>query len=684
MGLINITSDVKEASRIIVDSMLAVRPPIEIEYRPYTYQEAISYTGMMIVDVKKIYPEAKKGNKVYIGMNLVSSDDYSAAITVSNHTKVFVDGTELKNKHDWEGGRHISYYFDVKEGENAVVFLCECVNDDEFKVEFAPTTAHYPFMWAKDYLLHLGVFLPIPEFSAEEGVGVSALLANDEELPVDKIEYVWPSIVRSDKILDFDQIFQGETGHIVYALTYSKEDTVLSLGCDSDVKVFVNKTERILSDTIQLKKGDELLLKIIRQNGCFGKIEYGNAEIGIPFLHSNRNGSDKWLTLGAFGNEKSTDMKYGPELNIQFDTPYRNAEWKEIYWKLSHKDDTIRPYLDSFFYGQWFYPIMIGHYGILQTAFMLDDSRYYEYFIESIRTMAKYFNYINYEPKKMFSPTFMGRAASLICLDNIGTMGMNMCELYRLTGDDKALYCIRVFADKIKENILTFDDGTYRRSDTMWADDMFMSCPFLVRAGLILDDKSYFEECIRQVEGFCKKLYMPDKKLFSHIFFVEENCPNKIAWGRGNGWIFASLADMIEHMPKDTVGYDKLVDIFKNFAEGLLQYQAESGLWHQVLDHKDSYEETSGTALFLWGISKGIKCGILSAGKYVECVKAAYKGILRDKIDEEGNVYGVCRGSGRSMDVEYYKQLAELKNDDHGTGLILTAFSAYQEIEELL
>jgi hypothetical protein len=58
----------------------------------------------------------------------------------------------------------------------------------------------------------------------------------------------------------------------------------------------------------------------------------------------------------------------------------------------------------------------------------------------------------------------------------------------------------------------------------------------------------------------------------------------------------------------------------------------------------------------------------------------AYNGLLDKKVSATGNVYDVCRGSSNSKDVEYYMNLAAIDNDDHGTGVILTAISEMLKI----
>lgn len=226
-------------------------------------------------------------------------------------------------------------------------------------------------------------------------------------------------------------------------------------------------------------------------------------------------------------------------------------------------------------------------------------------------------------------------------------------------------------------NIPRFNDGTFYRGTTMWADDVFMSCPFLARLGSITGNTFYYEECARQLAGFKKRLYRENKKIFSHIFFVEEQQPNEISWGRGNGWIFISLADLLTQLPEETQGYDMLLSLFREFAQGILAQQDKTGLWHQVMDRPTSYLETSCTGMFLLGMCKGMRCGWLPRSEFEEPARRALQGLLTHSIDKDGNVYGVCKGSGCSMDPVYYDELDMVKNDDHGTGIILSALAEF-------
>ena len=84
--------------------------------------------------------------------------------------------------------------------------------------------------------------------------------------------------------------------------------------------------------------------------------------------------------------------------------------------------------------------------------------------------------------------------------------------------------------------------------------------------------------------------------------------------------------------------------------------------------------------MFMLGLCRGIKNGWLGRDTYMPYVERAYMGLLNKKISSTGNVYDVCRGSSNSKMVEYYMNLGAIDNDDHGTGVILTAISEMMKI----
>jgi len=672
-----VTTDCKEIIRKIANHLIEMHPRGELVYRPYRKNEICYDQGIwkpMMVNLKKLYPDARKGNVVYVGTILDSVAAYDVNLHITGNVKAIYHGETVYDyvKAGNEDGKG-SCTIHLEKGENFILFMVRCEKAENFELQFLASVPPFRF-WARDYILHVRATSPIPCFKGEDGVGISALYEREQDF--DGV-YVYPRLEGQSDEICFNRIYPDAVGVCAYAMTTALDDTILHLKAFSEQRVQVNGKE-VAGEKIEVQKGDIILVKSFRGDK-WGFIFEKSAAIGIPFLKSARERGDKWLIIGTFGEETGANLPYGPELGIQFTDAYITAEQKMAFWKLNAADDYIRPYMDTCFYSQWFYALMVGHYGLLQAAKSLDERSFLAYFVDSMQEMAKFHHYISYEKQEFGYPTFLQKGMELDNLDSIGTMGMNLCELYRLKPTPETLYCIELLAAAARNNIPRLKDGTYCRPRDMWSDDTFMSCPFLVRVGLIKQEDWYFREVVRQLLGFKQRLWMEDQKVFSHIYFHKDETANRIPWGRGNGWVFVTLSDVLEILPENVEGREELLSLFTEFAGGIAEKQDQDGLWHQVLTRSDAYQETSCTGMFLLGLCRGIRNGWLGE-EYRETVQKAYEGLIKYKIDREGNLFDVCRGSGNSMDEMYYMKLGVIENDDHGTGIILMALAEMARI----
>lgn len=662
-SIINKTTDKKRILKIIADNMLKTRPYSEVEYRPCIKQKEVMNQILYFskINLFECYPDATKGDVAYAVTVLKVPHDEEILLCVSGRVKVIFDGKEIYTGQSFDKSENLPVR--VRKGDNEVIFKCEC-DGEHFGFDFVPSTIHYPGMWAKDYLFFVNNTLPQKEFEGEEGFAVSKLYKSDGidtflEFEKANREYAFPKATEHKNTVDFNKLYDAENGSVAWALSYCKEDCETAV--TSNVKVYVNKSQ-CDNRSIKLNKGDELLVMCEKKGDEWGFYFEETERLHIPFLKSSRKNGCEWLLLGSFANADIPD--------IQFTHIYIDKNEKECFWRFSDGISYLRPYLDSYFYGQWFYAIMVGEYGLLKTSELLGE-RYGTYFKDSMLTMAKYFDYMRYDSRLFGSPSFLQRSIHLDDLDSIGTMGMNFAELYMRKKDNDVLKVLEILTKAVKDNIPRFDDGTYHRTKTMWTDDTFMSCPFLVRMSKITGDDYYYNECINQIKGFRKRLYDENDKIFSHIYFIDDDKASGVPWGRGNGWVFFTLSELLLILP-DSEEKKEILSLFCEFADGIRSLQDEDGMWHQVLNQPSTYTETSCTAMFILGMVRGIRNGWLDAS-YNRTIEKAWSGILDTSIDEDGNVYGVCKGSGCSYDWEYYAQLGTVVNDDHGTGVILAA-----------
>jgi unsaturated rhamnogalacturonyl hydrolase len=144
-------------------------------------------------------------------------------------------------------------------------------------------------------------------------------------------------------------------------------------------------------------------------------------------------------------------------------------------------------------------------------------------------------------------------------------------------------------------------------------------------------------------------------------------------WGRANGWAMLAQVDLLDKLPLEHPKRDTLLALLQRHILGLARYQSGNGLWHQLLDKTDSFLETSCTAMFTYAIVRAVKKGYIEK-RYLSIAEKGWEGIV-SKIHVDGQIEGVCTGTGVSDNlVDYYNRPTPL-NDVHGIGAVLLAGS---------
>ena len=226
-----------------------------------------------------------------------------------------------------------------------------------------------------------------------------------------------------------------------------------------------------------------------------------------------RRKGDRWLLLGGFGTEQSTNLKYGPELGLVFDRLYQDVNGNDIFWRFSD-GSYMRPYIDSFFFGQWYYALMLGHWGLLKASRALNEPMWQEYYIDSMCILGKWFEYIRYDYKELgIVPPFLQRSLVLDHLDPLGTRGMNLADTYMMTGNTQVKNTVYALRNALYDYVPRMENRIINRIETMWSDDLFMGVPFLVRLGKVFHDCSYFEDAYTQIREYYNKMFIPTEKI---------------------------------------------------------------------------------------------------------------------------------------------------------------------------
>jgi unsaturated rhamnogalacturonyl hydrolase len=238
-------------------------------------------------------------------------------------------------------------------------------------------------------------------------------------------------------------------------------------------------------------------------------------------------------------------------------------------------------------------------------------------------------------------------------------------EIFRQTGDRRCLDLGKSLADKQWET--TTPDGITTEA-RYWIDDMYMITTLQVQAYRATGDAKYIERTALAMVAYLDRLQQPNG-----LFFHALDSP--FYWSRGNGWMAAGAAELLRSLRSDHPMRPRILDGYRRMMASLLQYQGEDGLWRQLLDHPESWPETSGTGMFAFAVITGVKNGWLDPKIYGPAARRAWLGLVRH-LDADANIGNVCEGTPKGPSVEYYLNRRRNVGDLHGQAPVLWSASA--------
>jgi len=269
---------------------------------------------------------------------------------------------------------------------------------------------------------------------------------------------------------------------------------------------------------------------------------------------------------------------------------------------------------------------------------------------------------------KRFDPLF-GEEAHLIPnpihVDNTVFAAVPL-EIYIETKEQKYLDLGKSMADKQWVN--PTPDGLSDQT-RMWIDDMYMLSIVQLQAYRVTGDKKYLDRAALEMSVYLDKLQQPNG-----LFYHAPDVP--FFWGRGDGWVAAGMSEVLLSLPKKHPRHAHILAAYKKMMKSLLQYQGQDGVWHQLINHPESYPETSSTGMFTFAMITGVKNGWLDKKTYAPAARKGWLGLIT-YMEPNGDIRNVCQGTSKKNDLQYYLDRQRLTGDLHGQAPIMWCASAF-------
>ncbi len=345
----------------------------------------------------------------------------------------------------------------------------------------------------------------------------------------------------------------------------------------------------------------------------------------------------------------------------------------------------------------WSYPTGVTTLAFQRVYDITHDEKLMDYIVKNIRISADQYAYLRWQ-KNQFGTVYdtegFEKLWRLSMLDDCGAMGAGILETnlrHNVQFTPQLNELVEIIGNYITKIQWRLPDGTLWRPDspdgkTIWGDDLYMGLPFLIRWAEYKNDPSALDDAALQIINYSKYLQDADGVMF-HAYFVDQKKHSCCKWGRVNGWMAVAEAEVLSVLPKTHPRYNEVFNVFKKHIDGLIKFQASSGLWYQVIDHPEIPwgTETTCSAMFTYAIARGINKGWLDKS-YLPVVERSLAALSdTSRITDQGELLRVCASTSIGPDLNYYNERpAENINetDRHGAGLMLLALTEMYTLQQ--
>ena len=195
------------------------------------------------------------------------------------------------------------------------------------------------------------------------------------------------------------------------------------------------------------------------------------------------------------------------------------------------------------------------------------------------------------------------------------------------------LYHIKKEKVRVKraKEVMSYEADSKAHDYWWWADALYMVMPVMTKMYQLTGDEKYLDKLyenllytdsimLDQETG----LYFRDGK----YVYPKHKTANgqKDFWARGDGWVLAGLAKVLQDMPKNYRHQPFFVQKYVRLAHAVKQLQQPEGHWtRSMMDpHQAPGYETSGTAFFCYGLLWGVNNGYLPKKEFGPAIDKAW------------------------------------------------------------
>lgn len=291
--------------------------------------------------------------------------------------------------------------------------------------------------------------------------------------------------------------------------------------------------------------------------------------------------------------------------------------------------------------------------------------------------------------------SILGYSRAEYNLDHVNN-GKAVLDLLEETGDRRyRLAADRLFQQLLRQPRLRAGAFWHKQiyPDQVWLDGLYMGSVFYARycvlAGRadLLDDvvlqfTTAYELTVEESSGLCRHACDESRRMG---WADPRTGRSPHVWLRALGWFVMAMTDVLEHLPAEHPGRERIRVQLTDVLAALLRVRdPRTGLWFQIPDQGDrplNYLESSGSFMVLAAIAKALRLGHLAGDDWEQALEAGWAHATEQflSVDAQGwvNVHRMCHVAGlggqpyRDGSYAYYMTEPIVTNDHKGVGPFL-------------
>ena len=210
-------------------------------------------------------------------------------------------------------------------------------------------------------------------------------------------------------------------------------------------------------------------------------------------------------------------------------------------------------------------------------------------------------------------------------------------DLFAIAPEEKKIY--RAI------EVMNYEADSEANDYWWWADALYMVMPVMTKMYWLTGDVKYLNKLYENI--LYTDSIMLDKETGLYFRDAKYIYPNhktasgkKDFWARGDGWVLAGLAKVLDGMPETYVRQPFFVEKYVKLARAVKELQQPEGHWTRSMmdpEQAPGYE-TSGTAFFCYGLLWGVNHGYLSKKEFGPTIQKAWNYLATTALQEDGKV----------------------------------------------